>query len=525
MIRAALLSLPLLLAAAPAVAAERVPAPTGFEEAFAKEDWTGALALIAPALLDCAKAHPADDACLDLLLKSTNTALRGGDKDSALTLAELAAPMGEAFLAESDPDRLRAVRNYAIVLDVNGQRDKGLTWHRKALSLLKTTRSPGDDAIGDELQAIARTLNKAADWPAAIVAERELLAWREAKFPAENGNIGTSWNDLALALASGGNKAEAELAYAKAQAIYTKAMGADHAYTVTAIDLRAWNLINQQRWLEAERVSRELIASTAKRSVDDKDRLEAHVLLGRALVEQKLLAAAEPELRLAIDGMRRRGDMPVHLSAALAAFGGVLKARNAYAEARVALEEAADIVAKEMPKGDWRLSSYRRRAAEAARDAHDYPAAVRLARATVDALEAQPDATPLALAEARQELGMMIVRNAPTRASLAETNRLLRAARAVLIGEDPTTFSRVENALYLGTGADSGAEARVLLAEAATGVHLRVASYVGFDSAAQAEMRMFHGVFTTQIDVLWKLANPAPAAPPAVPAKPAVAAR
>ena len=87
---------------------------------------------------------------------------------------------------------------------------------------------------------------------------RELLELRRRRFGDDNGAVANSWNHLGLALADHGELAEAEEAFGRAQAIWTRLGGPEHPMAIRALHNRALTLVEQELLAEADQAYAQL---------------------------------------------------------------------------------------------------------------------------------------------------------------------------------------------------------------------------------------------------------------------------
>jgi tetratricopeptide (TPR) repeat protein len=111
---------------------------------------------------------------------------------------------------------------------------------------------------------------------------------------------------LAVSYDADGQFARAEPLYRGALERTRKQFGADHPQTANALGGLALNLLRQQKYVEAEQVTRACLAIRARKLPDHWQTFSTQSQLGGALLGQKKYAEAEPLLLAGYEGMKQR---------------------------------------------------------------------------------------------------------------------------------------------------------------------------------------------------------------------------
>ena len=137
--------------------------------------------------------------------------------------------------------------------------------------------------------------------------------------------------------------------------LWKRKAGADSTQYAGALATLGLNLLQQEKWTEAETVLREFLAIREAKAPDDWRTFNTKSMLGGALLGQKKYADAEPLLRAGYEGMKLRAEKippqgKPRLAEALDRLIELAEATNKPDDARMWKDERAKLPAASAPK-------------------------------------------------------------------------------------------------------------------------------------------------------------------------------
>jgi eukaryotic-like serine/threonine-protein kinase len=189
----------------------------------------------------------------------------------------------------------------------------------RAIALLEQTRSARAAKLGaDHPSTYTSQANLAKAYLAAGRVE-QAIALLEATLEARTAKLGsdhpatlTTQYDLAVACDAAGDAARAESIYRELLESRKRKLGAEHPDVAQVLSALGANLLEQQKWAEAEPLLRESLAIWDAKRPDDWSRFDAQSRLGGSLLSQKKYAEAERWLLSGYNGLKaREAKLPV----------------------------------------------------------------------------------------------------------------------------------------------------------------------------------------------------------------------
>jgi serine/threonine protein kinase len=214
------------------------------------------------------------------------------------------------------PDDVRVVpslESLAWILASDSNRlDEAETYIRKSVALQEVATSPDHPSRIDTLDKLSIVLRARAKMPEAEAALRASIALRRKLFGNVNEVLCGPLQSLAGILVAETNYPGAEQAIRESIAIQKQAYG-DHppALAESLISSLVKILHEQEKWAEAEVVSREWVPLLRRRALDDPDTLlDGLFWLGLELEAQRKWAEAEPPLRESLELCEKLHESP-----------------------------------------------------------------------------------------------------------------------------------------------------------------------------------------------------------------------
>jgi serine/threonine protein kinase/tetratricopeptide (TPR) repeat protein len=234
---------------------------------------------------------------LDILAWNLRVRNRAAESES---LERQALTIRKRLLAPDDPATIRSLIALATILAGDRSRlDEAESLAREAHHLQERAVNPNDPSRIETLHALANILTDRDKLFEAESLYRDAIALRRKLFGKENELLSALLDGLAFVLSKEGKLDEAEKAIQEAIGIQSRIRGPEHPNIVNyMLGILCDIYQRQQKWAEAEAVSREWVPLIKKVAPEHKDVLvDALFRFGVALLAQGKLTASEPPLR------------------------------------------------------------------------------------------------------------------------------------------------------------------------------------------------------------------------------------
>jgi len=230
-----------------------------------------------------------------------------GQVEKALPLHEETLKLQRAKLGPDHPDTLRSMDNLANAYLLAGQVEKALPLYEETLKLQRAKLGP------DHPDTLASMHNLAVAYRDAGQVEKALPLWAEAMEGMEKHKFTIPIADLAVPAAIRAYEEAKQFDRAEAWRRKWLAVIQDRhgdksvAYADELAGL-GLNLLQQQKWPEAEKVLQECLQILQEKRPDHWTTDNTRSMLGGALLGQKRYPEAEPLLREGYQGLKDRAD-------------------------------------------------------------------------------------------------------------------------------------------------------------------------------------------------------------------------
>jgi hypothetical protein len=227
--------------------------------------------------------------------------------DQALPLLEETLKVRKACLGADHPDTLNSMNNLALGYQATEKFDRALPLLEETLKLTRAKLG------ADHPHTLTCMHNLAADYQAAGKLDRALPLFQEAATGIEKRHFQHQHasgivNHLVACHERLRQFAEAETWRRKWLAVVKERDGAGSLPYASELAALGQNLLQQQKWTDAETVLREGLALSESKQPDGWTTFNTQSLLGDALLGQKKYAGAEPLLLAGYEGMKQRAD-------------------------------------------------------------------------------------------------------------------------------------------------------------------------------------------------------------------------
>ncbi len=270
-----------------------------------------------------------------------------GQLDKALPLLEETLKLRKAKLGADHPDTLTSMNNLALGYDAAGQLDKALPLYEETLKLRKAKLGADHLDTLISMDNLAGGYHAAGQLDKALPLYEETLKLMKAKLGADHPDTLASMNNLAQGYRAAGQLDKALPLYETAArgveqrrfrheyanriipntirayeeakqfdraeawqrkwlAHVQKQAGADSPAYAAELAALGLNLLQQQKWADAEATLRDCLAIRQQQQPDAWTTFNAQSMLGGALLGQKQYAEAEPLLLAGYAGLKER---------------------------------------------------------------------------------------------------------------------------------------------------------------------------------------------------------------------------
>ncbi len=246
--------------------------------------------------------HPDTLTCRNNLAAAYQAA---GQLDKALPLYEQTLKAFEATLGPDHPDTLTSRNNLAVAYQAAGQLDK-------ALPLLEQTLKARETTLGhDHPYTLTSRNNLAVAYQAAGQLEKSLALLEQVaagieKRRFQHEDAGRIIHNTIRGYEQAQQFAQAEVWRRKWLAVVCERAGADSPAYAAELAALGWNLLQQQKWAEAEAVLKDCLAKREKQQPQAWGTFNTKSMLGAALVGQEKYSEAETLLLNGYEGMQQR---------------------------------------------------------------------------------------------------------------------------------------------------------------------------------------------------------------------------
>jgi serine/threonine protein kinase/Tfp pilus assembly protein PilF len=302
-----------------------------------------------------AKLGP-DDSNTLYCMRLLATALQGAGKhDRALVLLEEVVLLCKAKRGPDHPSTLSNMLDLATGYRNAGKPDKAVPLLEDALALSKAKLGLDHPSTLRTMVGLALSFQAAKKLDRALPLFEDALTRRKAKLGPDHPETLASMNDLALCYQAVGQLDRAQALLRELADVWKRKAGADSTQYVGVLARLGRNLLQQEKWSEAEVVLREALTIREAREPGDWTTFLARERLGEALLGQHEYAAAEPLLREGYEGMKQRAEKmpPVgkrYIAEALDRLIALAEATNRPDDARMWKQEKAKLPITPAPK-------------------------------------------------------------------------------------------------------------------------------------------------------------------------------
>jgi len=230
-----------------------------------------------------------------------------GELEKALPLLEETLKLRRAKLGPDHPDTLASMNNLALTYLLAGQVEKALPLLEETLKLQRAKLGP------DHPDTLTSMHNLAVAYRRAGQVEKALPLWAEAMEGMEKHKFTIPIADLAVPAAIRAYEEAKQFDRAEAWrrkwlAVIERRSGAKSMEYADELAGLGWNLLQQRKWAEAEKVLRECLHIRQEKRPDHWSTDNTRSMLGGALLGQKRYPEAEPLLREGYQGLKDRAD-------------------------------------------------------------------------------------------------------------------------------------------------------------------------------------------------------------------------
>ena len=229
-----------------------------------------------------------------------------GRTKEAIALYEEVLKLQTSKLGPDHPNTLNTQNGLAVAYDATGRTKEAIALFEEVLRLQTSKLGP------DHPQTLTTRNNLASAYRAAGRTNEAIARFEEAhkrstsKLGPDRPQTLALRNNLAAAYDAAGQFDKSEPLYRDRLKQARKESGPKGWLTSTALAVLGMNLLNQQKWAEAEPVLRECLAIREKALPDHWGTFNARSLLGGSLLGQKKYALAEPLVLSGYEGMKAR---------------------------------------------------------------------------------------------------------------------------------------------------------------------------------------------------------------------------
>jgi tetratricopeptide (TPR) repeat protein/tRNA A-37 threonylcarbamoyl transferase component Bud32 len=231
-----------------------------------------------------------------------------GQNDRGLPLVEKAMALSQSKFGPDHSETLGQMGILASFYQEAGKFDRALSLLKEILEVRKAKVGPDHPNTLASMNDLARGYQAAGQLGLALPLFEETLTLRKVKLGPDHPGTLTSMNDLARCYQAAGQPDRALRLGRELTDLWKRRTGTDSMQYADALASLARNLLQQEKWTEAETVLLELLAIREAQAPDDWRTFNTKAMLGRALLGQKNFAAAEPLLRVGYEGMKVRAE-------------------------------------------------------------------------------------------------------------------------------------------------------------------------------------------------------------------------
>jgi serine/threonine protein kinase/tetratricopeptide (TPR) repeat protein len=230
---------------------------------------------------------------------------RAGKPDLAVPLLEEALRLRRAKLGVDHPDTLMTRNNLALAYKATGKKDLVLPLLEENLKLYRAKLGPGHPYALLSLNSLGTACRDFGDHDRALSLFQELATGLE-KMDFRHEHAPIFLDNLGDALEHSKQFSGAEKWRRKSAELVKERSGADSVAYAGGLAMLGANLLQQEKWTDAEPVLRESLAFHEKKEPGAWATHSTRSLLGGALLGQKKYAEAEPLLVQGYEGMKAR---------------------------------------------------------------------------------------------------------------------------------------------------------------------------------------------------------------------------
>jgi tetratricopeptide (TPR) repeat protein len=245
----------------------------------------------------------------DTLMSRNNLAVayfNVGRTAEAIKLYEATLKQQEVKLGPGHRANLASRANLAQAYNAVGRTAEAITMHEATLKLCESNLGPDHPDTLDSRIKLAMTYLDAGRAAEAITIYEATLKQQEVKLGPDHPDTLNSRNNLAAAYQAAGQYARAETLMSTSLELTRKRFGPSDRRAVGAMAQLGLNLIQQEKWSEAESVLRECLAIRETAQPDDWSTFNTRSQLGSSLMGQQKYAEAEPLIVQGYEGMKAR---------------------------------------------------------------------------------------------------------------------------------------------------------------------------------------------------------------------------
>jgi eukaryotic-like serine/threonine-protein kinase len=228
----------------------------------------------------------------------------GGKLDLALPLLEETLKLSKAKQGADHPSTLTVMNNLALGYQEAGKLDLALPLLKETLKLWKAKKGADHPSTLTSMNNLALGYRAAGKLDLALpLFQESAVGIEKRQFQYEH--AGNFINNLAYCLEQLKRLDQAEAWRRKWLAVVKERAGTDSVAYAGELAGLGVNLLQQQKWTEAEMVLRECLALRAKQQPDAWTTFSTRSMFGGALLGQKKYAEAESLLLNGYDGMKK----------------------------------------------------------------------------------------------------------------------------------------------------------------------------------------------------------------------------
>jgi serine/threonine protein kinase len=247
--------------------------------------------------------HPETLTTMDNLAEAYK---QSGQLAKAVTLREEALEKCKAKLGPDHPDTLRTMGNLASAYEASGQLAKALPLYEETLQKEKARLGPDHPHTLASMNNLAVAYSASGQLAKAVPLMEEMLEKQKAVLGPDHPNTLLGMNNLATAYNASGQLAKAVTLFEESLQKYKAKFGSEDPRTLGTMATLSLDLLQQEKWADAEPVLRDCLAGRQKQIPDSWTTFNAQSMLGGALLGQKKYAEAEPLLVKGYEGMKTR---------------------------------------------------------------------------------------------------------------------------------------------------------------------------------------------------------------------------